>query len=288
MVTKNAFLNGITLAYDDVGSGPVVLLIHGFPLNRHMWRPQVAILVAAGYRVIAPDLRGFGDSDATDGPCTMDLMTDDLVELLDHLEVGQAAVVGMSMGGYLLFNLLERFPQRVLAAVFDVTRAVADDAAGRARRRQLADEVVKFGPQVVADSFQELLFAPTTTAERPRLAEEVYGWMVSTASRGLAGGLLAMGQRRDSTPLLAAITVPSLSIGAEQDRACPLEHPRMIATGIPGCRLCVIPGAGHMANLEQPGDFNRALLGFLREVAPTPLNLPGLACACSSDHTVGA
>lgn len=285
MAAKHAVLNGATLAFDDLGSGPAVLLIHGFPLNRRMWRSQEAILVAAGYRVIAPDLRGFGDSDVTDGPCTIDLLADDLVELLDHLEIRQAAVVGMSMGGYLLFNLLERFPQRVAAAVFAVTRAVADDAAGRARRRQLADAVVKFGPQVVADSFQELLFSPRTATERPRLAEEVYGWMVSTASRGLAAGLLAMGQRRDASALLPTITVPALSIGADQDRACPVEHPRMIANGIPGCQLCIIPAAGHMVNMEQPGDFNNALLAFLRQAVPTPHNQTTLACDCSSDHT---
>lgn len=288
MVRRNAFLNGITLAYDDVGSGPAVVLVHGFPLNRGMWRPQLPILVAAGYRVIAPDLRGFGESDVTEGPCSIDLLADDLVELLDHLELPQAVVVGMSMGGYLLFNLLERYPQRVKAAVFDVTRCVPDDAEGRARRRQLADQVLTLGPQVVADRFQELLFAPATAIERPRLAEEVYGWMVATASSGLVAGLLAMAQRRDATPLLPAIAVPALSIGAECDLACPVEHPRMIAEGIRGCRLCIIPGAGHMVNLEQPGDFNRALLTFLREAVPTPLNLPTLACDCSSDHTAGA
>ncbi len=287
MAIRHAVLNGITLVFDDVGSGPAVMLIHGFPLNRHMWRSQAAILVAAGYRVVAPDLRGFGDSDVTEGPCTIGLLADDLVELLDYLEIEQAVVVGMSMGGYLLFNLLERFPQRVAAAVFVVTRAVADDAAGRAGRRQLADEVVKFGPQVVADRFQELLFAPTTVTERPRLAEEVYGWMVSTASSGLAAGLLAMGQRSDVSAMLPAIAVPALSIGADQDRACPVEHPRMIADRIPGCQLCIIPAAGHMVNLEQPGDFNNALLAFLRQAVPTPHNQTALACDCSSDHTGG-
>jgi len=285
MVSARTLVNGIMLAYDDVGSGPAVLLIHGFPLNRRMWRPQVAILLAAGYRVIAPDLRGFGDSDVTDAACSMDLLADDLVELLDHIGITQAAVVGMSMGGYLLFNLLERYPQRVQAAVFAVTRAVADDAEGRAGRRRLADDVVKFGPQVVADRFLQLLFAPDTEAERPRLAEEVYGWMVATASSGLAGGLLAMGQRRDATALLPLITAPALAIGAEQDRACPPEHLRAIADAMPDCRLCIIPGAGHLVNLEQPGDFNRTLLGFLREVLPTPLNLANLACDCSSDHS---
>ena len=149
MIAKNAFINGNMIAYDDVGTGPAVMLIHGFPLNRSMWRPQLGDLVAAGYRVITPDLRGFGESDVPDGTYSMDLFSDDLVGLLDHLEIEQAVVAGMSMGGYVLFNLLVRYPERISGAVFVVTRSVADDEAGRARRLQLATELLRFGPQVV-------------------------------------------------------------------------------------------------------------------------------------------
>ena len=110
MIAQSAFLNGIRLAYDDVGTGPVIVLLHGFPLNRTMWRPQLGDLVAAGYRVITLDLRGFGESDEPDGPYSMELFSDDLVSLLDHLEIEHAIVAGMSMGGYVLFNLLIRYP----------------------------------------------------------------------------------------------------------------------------------------------------------------------------------
>lgn len=280
MISQTVFLNGISLAYDDVGTGPVILLIHGFPLNRSMWRPQLGDLVAAGYRVITPDLRGFGDSDEPDGPYSMDLFSDDLIGLLDHLEISHAVVAGMSMGGYVLFNLLERFPERISAAVFVVTRSVADDEAGRARRLQLAGEVLKFGPQVVADLFHPLMFAPGTVAARPKLAEEVYGLMVNTGSRGLSGGLLAMRERPDVTPLLRSIRTPSLVIGAEQDLACPVEHPRMIADGIPGSRLELIADAGHLVNLEQPNQFNLLLLDFLRVSCPTLLNDGSIGCHC--------
>ncbi len=259
-----AIINGITMAYDDMGSGPAVLLIHGFPLCRRMWHPQRRALVEAGYRVITPDLRGFGESDAPDGPYSMELFADDMVELLDHLGIEEAVVGGMSMGGYVLFNLLERYRSRVRGACFIVTRANADDQAGRERRLFLAREVQKFGPRVVADAFEKLLFAEASLAERPKLVAEVYGWIMANDSRGIAGGLLAMRERKDYAPHLAGLAVTSLAIGAEGDKAAPPENARLIAAGIPGCRLAIIPEAGHMANLENPGAFNAALLDFLR------------------------
>ena len=259
----NALINGINLVYEDAGSGPAVLLIHGFPLCRKMWRPQWNKLPLSGYRVIAPDLRGFGESDAPDGPYDMGLYADDLVGLMDHLEIEKAVIGGMSMGGYVLFNLLERYPERVRGAMFITTRANADDEAGKARRLQLANDVRKFGPQVVADSFEKLLFAPGTQDERPKLMEEVYGWMVNTSSAGLAGGLLAMRERKDYSPLLGSFKVPALAIGAEQDQAAPPATSRAIAAGIPGCRLAIIPATGHLANLEDVKAFNAPVLDFM-------------------------
>ena len=259
-----AVINGITMAYDDEGSGQALLLVHGFPLCRRMWHPQRRTLSEAGYRVITPDLRGFGESDAPDGPYSIELFADDLVELLDHLGIEQAIIGGMSMGGYVLFNLLERYRSRVRGACFITTRANADDEAGKERRLKLSREVMQFGPQVAADSFEKLLFAEESLVERPKLVGEVYGWMMANDSRGIAGGLLAMRERKDSTPLLGGISVPSLAIGAEGDKAAPPENSRLIAEGIPGCRFVLIPHAGHMANLENPGAFNAALLEFMR------------------------
>lgn len=280
MITRSMQIDGNRLAYDDVGSGPPVMLIHGFPLNRAMWRPQLGDLVAAGYRVLAPDLPGFGESDTPDGPCSMETYAECLLLLLDHLKIEHAVVGGMSMGGYVLFDLLRRHPERVSGAIFVVTRAVADDAAGRSRRLQLANDVMKFGPQVVADAFHPLMFAPGTAEARPKLAEDVYGVMVSTSSRGLAGGLLAMRERRDMRGLLPEVTVPTLVVAAANDLACPAEYPQMIAEGISGSRLVIIPGAGHLVNMEQPNLFNRHLLDFLRQARPTELNDGSIGCDC--------
>lgn len=280
MLTKHALINGINMTWDEVGSGPPILLIHGFPLCRSLWRPQTAILTAAGYRVIAPDLRGFGQSDAGSLPCTISTYADDLVELLDHLEIRQTAAVGMSMGGYILFNLLDRFSERFSAAVFAVTKSLPDDDNGRQRRKQLAQAAQQQGPQAVADPFHDLLVSSEMKSDRPKLAEEVYGWMVETSTSGLTGGLLAMAGRQDATPILSTITIPCLALGAAEDRAIPPEHSKMIADGIKNCRLAIIPDAGHLVNLERPGAFNKVLLEFLREHLPTPLNTDALLCDC--------
>ena len=262
----NAIINGSTMAFDDAGSGPVVVLVHGFPLNRRMWHPQVKALTGAGFRVVTPDLRGFGESDAPDGPYSMELFADDLIALLDHLGIEQAVIGGMSMGGYVLFNLLERYPERLIAACFLLTRSNADDEAGRARRLALAQEVMKFGPQAVAEPFVKLVFAPQTAERRPELVDEVCRWMVATDSRGLAGGLLAMRERKDYTPLLGRFRLPTLVIGATEDQAVPSAVATALHQGLPRSTFCMIEGAGHMANLEEPEAFNHCLLEFLRSL----------------------
>lgn len=262
-----ALINGINLEYDDTGAGTAVVLIHGFPLCRGMWKPQTNRLIEAGYRVIAPDLRGFGGSDAPEGPYSMELFAADVVALLDHLGIEKAVICGMSMGGYVLFNLCERYPERLLGACFITTRATADDEAVKARRLEQAQNVQKFGPQVVADIFEKVLFAENSLTERPKLVSEVCGWMVANASTGLAGGLLAMRERKDYTPHLGSIHVPSLVIGAAGDKAAPPENAERIASGIPGCKLCLIPDAGHLANLENSGAFNKCLVEFLKGIA---------------------
>jgi pimeloyl-ACP methyl ester carboxylesterase len=264
-------VNGLVMAWDDVGSGPAVVLIHGFPLCRRMWKPQVPALTAAGYRVIACDLRGFGESESVGSGLSMDLLADDVAALLDHLGIERAVIGGMSMGGYVLLNLIDRHPQRVAAALFMVTRAAADDEPGKLRRTSLAQEVAKGRPEVVTEAFEEILFASDVPSTRPDLIARVRTWMEATAPEGLKGGLLAMRDRRDYVDLLGNFNVPSLVIGAERDRAVPLEHSSVLAQGLPAARLCIIPGAGHMANLEQPEAFNRCVLEFLHHLKTTSM-----------------
>jgi pimeloyl-ACP methyl ester carboxylesterase len=259
-----ATINGIELAWDDTGGdGNPVLLIHGYPLCRRMWRPQVAALAAAGYRVITPDLRGFGESEAPAGGYSMGLFADDLAALMDHLGLEKAVIGGMSMGGYVLFDLLARHRQRVSAALFIVTRAGGDDAEGKVRRARLAATALEEGALPVADAFAGIVFASGTAATRPELVNEVRSWMEGTSPRGLAGGLLAMADRANYSSRLAELALPALVISAEEDRAIPPAESRGLAAALPAATLVILPGGGHMVNLECSEAFNCALLGFL-------------------------
>lgn len=253
-----------SLVFDDNGSGLPVVLLHGFPLCRAMWQPQVQSLVEAGYRVVTPDLRGYGESPVGEGAVTMSRYADDVIALLDQLKIDRAVIGGMSMGGYVLCNLLERYPQRVCAAMFIVTRAAADDAEAKQRRTKLAGDAAEGRQNIIADAFQSVLFGP---AARDELKSQVRDWMLQTSSQGMADGLIAMRDREDSIANLANFKLPSLVIGAEQDLAVPLGHSHVLNRGLPQGRLVTIADAGHMVNLERPDPFNRAVLEFLAEMS---------------------
>jgi len=257
-----ASVNGVSLYYEDEGSGAPLLLIHGFPLSSKIWSHQIDGL-KADFRVIAPDLRGFGMSEAPLAGYSMDTYADDIAALMTHLGLESAVVCGMSMGGYVLLNLLNRHPERVKGACFMVTRCGADDEAGKARRTALAEEVMITGVKVTADLFSRILFAPGTAATCSELVTEVVGIMQGMKKEGIAGGLLAMRERPDYCSKLAGFTVPSLMIGGEEDQAIPVEESRILAGRLPNASLSIIPEAGHMVMLEQPEAVNSALRSFL-------------------------
>ena len=252
------------LVYGDHGAGLPVMLIHGFPLCRRMWEPQVEALVKAGLRVICPDLPGFGETPPLHGTVSMDDYADAVVALLDQLGIDRGVIGGMSMGGYVLLNLAERYPQRLVAALYLVTRAAADDLAGKVRRQELADQVRSGNLTVVPEVFESLLFAPPTPRQRPELVARVRGWMNAASPEGVAAGLLAMRNRRDYLELLPELHVPALVVGAALDLAIPPAHSEALAAGLPNAELHIIADAGHLANLEQPTAFNRVLMDFLK------------------------
>ncbi len=253
------------LYYEEAGSGMPLVMIHGFPLTGAIWREQLSGL-AGKIRVIAPDLRGFGKSKLGTGDFSMDQYGDDIVLLMDRLRLEKTAVCGMSMGGYVLLNLLDRYPERVSCACFMVTRGGAEDAEGQARRTALAGEVQQSGVTVVADAFSRILFAPGSVAKNPAMVAHMHGLMMAASPAGLANGLLAMRDRKDYSERLGDFKVRALVIGAENDLAIPREESFKLAAGLNDATLCMIPDAGHMVMLEQPAVVNRVLAEFLETV----------------------
>jgi pimeloyl-ACP methyl ester carboxylesterase len=266
-----AEVNGVRLGYSDTGSGSPVLLVHGFPLNRSMWEPQLGMLRERA-RVIVPDLRGFGASEAgPPGPLTMDQHADDLDALLDALEVREPVVFcGLSMGGYIAFSFWRRHRERVAAFVLADTRATPDGQEERERRLAMADEVERSGsPQAALDLMLPRLFAPSLWQGAPA-RELVRAMVASTPARSIADGARGVAARPDSLDVLPGVEVPALVIVGEHDLITPPAESRAMVERLPNARLEVIPQAGHMANFENTDAFNEALAGFLSTLGSRP------------------
>jgi pimeloyl-ACP methyl ester carboxylesterase len=256
-------LNGIRVRYEDGGAGPALLLLHAFPLSGSMWRGQAERL-RERYRVVAPDLRGFGGSDAPPGPLTMDQQADDAAALLEQLGIERAAVVGLSMGGYIAFALWRRHPDKVAALALADTKAGADNEEGKAGREANARLAEEQGAGAIADKLIPNLVAAGASQA---LRDELRALITANSTDGIAGALRGMAQRPDSTPDLAGITVPTLVIVGAQDALTPPEEARKIAAGVTGpSTLVELPDVGHLSNMEAPEAFGAALEEFLDKV----------------------
>ena len=249
------------LAHADVGHGLPVVLLHAFPLNRTMWEPQIATLFGE-CRCIAPDLRGFGDSPKS-GPWSMDRFADDVAALLDALQIEKAVIAGLSMGGYVSLAMWRRHRARVRALVLADTRAAADTDEGKQKRDELIALARREGPSAVANRQITGLIGRSTREKQPELVNQIRTMMAGESVEGIVGALQAMRERPDSTDLLAGIDVPTLVIVGEEDVVTPVKEARAMAAAIRGCRLEVIPEAGHLSNLERPAAFNAALSDFV-------------------------
>jgi pimeloyl-ACP methyl ester carboxylesterase len=252
------------LAFLDEGPGPVVVLLHGFPLSSAMWKEQING-VGSIYRIIAPDLRGHGDSPAPEGVYTIDEMADDVIELLDRLGLDVPVVIGgLSMGGYVALSLVARYPARVRGLMLMDTRAGADPAEAAQKREETAQEVLSTGNvKAVVDAMIPRLFARKTIEERAERVAYLREVMVKNTPRGIAGALRGMAARPDRREDLARIKVPTLVMVGEEDAITPPNEALSLADAIEGARLEVVVNAGHMAPYENPAVANAVILRFL-------------------------
>ncbi len=257
-----ARVRGIELAYDDIGRGAAVVLLHGFPFDRSMWREQAEALGGA-CRVIVPDLRGQGETTLGGGDVTMGEMAEDVAALLDELSIERVVLGGLSMGGYVAFEFFRRFPRRVRALVLADTRPQADTEEARRTREETAQRALKDGMAPVADSMLPKLLSASTREREPEVVGRVREMMLRTKPEGAAAALRAMAVRPDQTDLLPSIDVPTLIVVGGEDPITPPSDASAMGAKIGGSRLVRIEGAAHLSNVERPEEFNRALADFV-------------------------
>lgn len=252
-------VNGIDLAYQAAGAGDPLLLIHAFPLNRAMWNQQITDL-SDQFLVIAPDIRGFGQSELGDVPISLDQYAADLVALLDHLGIGRVAVAGLSMGGYIAFALLRAAPGRISKLILADTRAEADTEEGRQTREQNAQLAEREGVPALVTQMLPKLLAPDADATVQAQVRQIAS---ANGAAGVAAALRAMAARPDATAHLGTTDIPALIIVGSADALTPLEAAQAMYRALPAARIVTIDGAGHLSNLEQPAAFTSTIRRFL-------------------------
>lgn len=264
-----AYISGDPFNYVDLGPSTAmpVVFIHGFPFDHEMWRPQLDA-VSKTHRAIAYDLRGHGMSFVGDGQFTIEGHVNDLLGLLDSLNISRCVVAGLSMGGYIALRALERNPERFSAAVLCDTRSEADGNEGKLKRFSAVANVKKNGSIEFAKGFVQVAFAPQSFATRAEAIQRITKTIEHTPPLSIAGTQLALASRTDTTGSLANIAVPTLILVGENDTITPPTASQAMHEKIPGSKLHIIPNAGHVSNLENPEEFNRHLLVFLKQVQP--------------------
>ncbi|MEU1466875.1 alpha/beta hydrolase [Streptomyces sp. NPDC005761] len=269
MSTRFTAEDGTVLAYDDLGKAgdqPPVVLVHGHPFNRSMWQPQATALVAAGYRVIVPDLRGYGESGVVAGRTLFAQFADDIAALLDRLGLARAVVGGVSMGGQIAMEFHRSHPGRVAALVLADTSPVAETEEGKAFRNRLADRLLAEGMDGYANEVIDKMLAPYNVTGLPDVAAHVTGMMRMTDPQGAAAALRGRAERPDYRDSLAGAGVPVLVVVGADDVYTPVSEARALHGLIPDAELVVVEGAGHLPGLERPEPFSDAVVTFLARV----------------------
>jgi pimeloyl-ACP methyl ester carboxylesterase len=246
---------------------PALVLVHGHPFNCSMWQPQVQQASADGWRVIAPDLRGYGGAAAPRGAVTtLEDFARDLATLLDRLGVRTALMAGLSMGGQIVMEFQRLFPHRVTGLLLAATSEQPETDEGRRLRNETADRLQAHGMDEYAEELLPRMLTTRTVAEQPHVAHHVRQMMRGTSATGAAAALRGRALRPDYTPVLAAVTVPTLVVVGSEDSYTSVDDARRTHRLVPGASLEVIDGAGHMPNLEKPQQFNAALHQLLNRV----------------------
>jgi pimeloyl-ACP methyl ester carboxylesterase len=252
--------------YDVAGAGPPVVLLHPFPVHHEFWLPTAEYL-SSKYRLIMPDLRGHGESALGNGPATMQKHASDVARVMSDAGVDRAPLIGVSIGGYTIFEFWRRFRDRVSALVLCNTKASADTAEARTSRLQAANDVLQRGTQPFFEGMLVKMLAETTRRSRPELVEGALRMMRKMSAEDVAGVQRGMAERPDSVSTLKTINVPVMIITGDEDNMTGVPEAELMKQNISGSQMKVIAKAGHYSPWEQPEEAGKLLMQFLDSVA---------------------
>lgn len=259
----------VTLQFTEQGIGTPLILLHGFPLSQATWRNQQQQL-ADQFRVITPDLRGFGKSEPTNDDFSMSFHARDILALLDALKLPSAAIMGHSMGGYVALALAQIAPERISALGLIGTQSNTDSPEVRQGRLRMVADVTANGSEVAAASMLRRFFPDgATNEELESIIEDVNRIMVATRATTIIKAQQGMAERLDLTSLLETFEFPVLIMTGDKDRIVPLERAELMASRLRNGSLVTIENAGHMMMLEQPQAVTMAIRQFMSEIIST-------------------
>ncbi len=260
-------VNNLTVSYNDEGENgtPVVIFIHGFPFNKAMWDKQLEAL-KENYRVIAYDVRGHGNSDAGKGDFSIELFANDLLSFMDALKLDKAMLCGLSMGGYIALNAVEKDPDRFDALILSDTTCIADTPEVKEKRMKAIESIKKAGVEKYAEESIKNLFAPESLSTKKEEIAAVRDMIVNTSKQSLYKTLRAFYERKETCSKLQDINVPVLIMVGKEDKITPLDAAQFIHEKIEGSTLNIIEHAGHLSNMENPSAFNTQLEEFVSTI----------------------
>ncbi|MGB9773599.1 MAG: alpha/beta fold hydrolase [Bacteroidota bacterium] len=260
-------IGDVEIAYNAAGppDAPSVIFLHAFPLSKAMWKAQLDAL-SPFCRAIAFDVRGHGESDPGDGHYLIEFFVDDLISFLDALHIEQTVIVGLSMGGYIALRAIERNPERFRGLVLCDTRSEADTNEKKLSRAASIRLLKTEGVRIFAEGLMKNLLAPETFQSKLEVVQFVEDLICSTSPRTIANTLIALAARTDTTASLSSINVPTLILVGEHDPLSPPAVMQAMQEKIPNSELHIIPKASHLSNLENPEEFNRRLVAFLKRI----------------------
>ena len=258
-------VNNVDLSYNDVGEGHIpIVFLHGFPFDKTMWQEQLDFFKST-HRVITCDIRGFGKSIDEESHLSMDLFANDLILFIDKLSIDKVIICGLSMGGYIAFNAIKRFPSRFEALILCDTQCIADSYDVKVNRYQTISDIKEFGATNFNEGFIKKVFYEKSLINKPELVEQLRNVVFANSDHIITQGLTALAERVETCSILDNISIPTLIICGREDVVTPLEESKFMNSKIKGSILHVIGNAGHVSNLEEPGKFNKYIRDFLND-----------------------